>query len=191
VLGCLVCRAEEWAIKAENGTVSKPDPDKPKTWSDIVASWKTLMAQINETRLNKQLCAEWLPRNVEVGIDIPLNGEVDQYSAHTPEQKLVEYLILWKRKNFGYMSKCISLENDQYKISPKKVRSLLEDKHLISFALTSLEDFAPASTDIEVTLEFEENGKRIQKLKRFRLTNMDIDGHALPRNKTYEWFLVC
>lgn len=167
----------DWAIKAENDLLKAP-PEEPKV------SWKQLFRDIVETNAEKHRLAQWQPRTVIVGVDVPSSGEGDEYEEGTPEKALAEYLSYWKKQNYGYMGNYLSrrLEAPDRRI-PAQVREVFGTKTLHSFEFIEIRDPAAALTEIETDLVFEEYGRHVEKSIGFRLVYVDDEDRPAVRGQ--------
>lgn len=164
--------AREWALKAERGELAAP-PEKPKK------TWCELIQQIRETQRRRDFLTKWQPRDIQVGTSVPARGAPDEYTERSPERKLTEYLHAWKRRNYGFMAKCVpNYSRVSENAMAGNVRKSLAHINLESFEIIEIRDVAPAVTEIGVALNLESNGSAIQQGVTFRLINQDTD--ALP-----------
>ena len=177
--------ARDWAIKAEKGLINAPPEQTEKTWSDI-------FQQMRETAEDKELIKQWGAREINVGVDIPETGTSDVFENDSPEEKLAEYLTLWKAKNYGYMARCLSpIFGPPVKKAPAQIRDVFQSKTLNSFVFKEVSDEAAAITEIKTDLLYEEDGKEVNKAVGFRLVYIDSDGNPEIRGKpNCQWAIV-
>lgn len=177
--------ARDWAIKAEKGLINAPPEQPEKTWSDI-------FQQMKETAADKELIEQWEAREVKVGVDIPETGTSDMFENDSPEEKLAEYLTLWKAKNYGYMARCLSpIFGPPVKKAPAQIRDVFQCKTLKSFVFKEVSDEAAAITEIKTDLLYEEDGKEVNKAVGFRLVYIESDGNPEIRGKpNCQWAIV-
>jgi hypothetical protein len=174
----------EWAIKAEKGKLTEPPP-KPKT------TFSETIARLIQNQENKRLLKQWQPRSLLVGKDLPATGELENYAIGSPEQKLVEFLTLWRKKNYGHMVACVPNER---KISasamPKTIRDIYGDTDLVGFEIIEIVDRAAAVTEIRTNLKYRRNGHEMEKEHLFRLLYLDENGRGEIRDKSgYNWYV--
>jgi hypothetical protein len=167
-----------WAVKVEKGEVNKPSEQPKKGWGD-------LLRQINENNTDKALLNAWTPRNIQVGVDIPVSGEPNAYEHDTPEKKLVEFLSYWSKGNYGHMARCLPVaeQNRMSKVAGE-LRAHYETSNLRKFKLLDLEDRAAAVTIIKIKLVCEQNGIQKEREVDFRLLNEDVSGRPVARGKS-------
>lgn len=175
----------DWALKAENGLIEAP-PEEPKT------TWNELLQQVRENQVIKEKLEQWRPRNIIVGVDVPKSGAPDLFTDGTPEKRLAEYLIFWKKKNYGYMAQCLSAKlGPPLKEAPIRIRKIFESKILNSFEFTLIRDSAAAISIISTELVFEEYGEEVKKSLEFRLIYENSKGEAEMRdNPNSEWKII-
>jgi hypothetical protein len=117
--------------------------------------------------------SRWKPRVIRIGQDIPATGGPEMYDAGTPEQRLAEFLSIWKnpKPNFRAMADCVVLDsNDNSKEMPRRIREIYNSKHLMHFEFTDIRDTAPATTIIQAMLVYDERGARVDKSVQFIMT---------------------
>ena len=164
----------DWALKTEKGLLGKP-PEKPNR------TWKEIFQQIAENSKEKERLENWQPREIKLGIDVPVTGESNEFMEESPERKIVEFISYWRSSNYGYMAKCLHPLYGSTNVG--EVRDVFESKKLQAFTITEVFDFAPAVSEIEIDLVFEEFGEEIKKSVRFRLLNTDEEGSSFTRGK--------
>jgi hypothetical protein len=163
--------AREWAIKAERGLLKSPPPEIKKTWGELFQQLREISE--DKAKFEKQL-EEWKPRTIKPGVDIPKTGAPDVFPIGTPEQKMAEYLNLWKNRNYGDMAKCLNfLLFDNPHEMPPLIRKKYSSKKLKLFEFIEIFDEAPAITEIQTKLVYEENDSEHEKSIRFRLLNLN------------------
>lgn len=165
----------DWAKKAEQGLLTKP-PEEPKP------SWKELLQKIRINEENKVLLEQWQPRVIHIGENMPSTGEPEIFEVDTPERKLAEYLGYWKKRNYGYMAKCLSalMGNSRTKLAGR-VKEYYYAKQLNSFEFTKIIDIGAAFTEIQMMLTYVESGEAIEKSVQLRLINEDAEGKPVIR----------
>lgn len=170
----------DWAAKVEAKELIAPPP-KPET------SWSELFQQIKEhsdwKKSFEQQLGNWKPRNIEVGRDIPKSGEIEDFVEGTPERKLVEFLIYWRKKNYGRMGSCVwSFLQESEKKMAGRAKQVYGSHFLKDFELLEIIDENPSITEIRVKLNYETNGNCVENEVKFRLIiNDGLDKKPLMR----------
>jgi len=173
----------EWAIKVEKGELKAPLP-KPKP------TFFQTLNQIYLTEKLKKAIDQWTPRKLIVGQDFPKNGAIEDYSEDSPERKLIEFLVLWKQQNYGYMAKCVPVErNKSVNTMPRRIRDIYGIKEFIDFEVKDIEDKALAATEIQTVLKYQSYGRVVEKEYRFRLLYTDDKGKPKEQGKG-SWFII-
>jgi hypothetical protein len=163
--------AREWAIKAERGSLTSPPPETKKSWGELFQQLREISE--DKAKFEKQL-EEWKPRAIKPGIDIPKTGTPEVFSNGSPELKMAEYLNLWKNRNYGDMAKCLNfILFDNPNEMPPLIRNKYASKKLKLFEFTEIKDDAPAVSEIQTRLIYEENNIEHEKSIRFRLLNLN------------------
>lgn len=175
----------DWAIRSEQGLL-EAHSEEPSP------SWREIFKKVHENEKDKVRLQQWKPRHIQPGRDVPASGAPDIYPKGTPERKLTEYLDYWKKRNFGFMARCIApILGPPSKIAPTRVREEFEYKKLISFELKEIHDDAAAITVIDTKIQLEVDGQPTETKFAFRLVNSDEDGQLATRGKPgSEWGLV-
>lgn len=167
--------AGEWAAKMERGETY---PEKSRENPNL----REILDQLREVSRERQLLAEWRPRQIVVGKKIPVQGMPEDYSPGSPEQRLVEYLSCWINRNYGYMARHVSVKMG---VSEKKlageIRHTFHSINLTSYRLKAVQDRAPAVTEVATELEFDLNGKTVKVDHAFRLIYQTEEGKPLVR----------
>ncbi len=175
----------DWAIKVEKGELEAPPPQPALTFSQ-------LLGRMQDSADIKKDIERWEDRSLKVGVDFPPAGEPDEYAPDSPERRVVEYLSYWKKKNYGYMAKCLS---NTYAVSrpegPARVRATFASRILRSFVIENIDDQGPAITEITVLLSYEESRTVVEKQYVFRLMYQDEQGDPVVRSRGGgEWQLI-
>jgi hypothetical protein len=168
---------QEWAVKVERGELKPPPPDPPLTLSGLIE-------QLTQLDDDKRSLAEWRPRVIRVGVDLPAQPAAEVLEEGSPERALVKFLGLWQLKNFGWMASRVGIRfGPMGAIRPAEVRAVYTDRTLQSFKLVSIKDQAAAVTEIEATVVYEELGAVVEKNRCFRMVLIDQEGSSVIRGK--------
>jgi len=170
----------EWAMLAERGELG-PKPEKPEPTIFEIAQ------QFQKNQKNEKLLNEWKARSMIPGVNIPVNGEPNEYEEGTPERKLVEYCTFWKAKNYGGMSKCImKLRN----VRPEDVKDQYSEFTLESFYIKNVLEEAVSLTKITVDFEIIYNGEQRKCSVEMVLLFQDKNGGGSIRGQAGgEWMV--
>lgn len=194
-LGILIS-LRDWADAIKEG---KREQEKEYTTPTIKESFEKLSKSIEnyqETKKQKEYISnDWEPRQIIIGIDLPANGDVENYTVDTPEQTLVEFLNYLIKKNYGkqaaYIAKLFNKEESIGKIAGE-ISKVFKEKELHSFEIVKINDAGAALTNIETLLEFKTVDNKIIKDKRnFRLIYQNGQGDTLLRGyHDGEWKII-
>lgn len=166
----------EWAFKAERNQLKEP-PEEPKL------GWRETLKQIAKIEDSKKLIESWVPREITVGFHIPENGEPEKFLVGTPERRLVEFLYLWKQRNYGYMARFLpGSEHSVSTATPQQVRNHFADRCLTNYRIMSIKDNAPAVCTIEVELFCESD--HTVTIKEFRMIYQNPQGRAIVSSQS-------
>lgn len=172
--------ARDWAIKAEKGLLDPTPLEKESTLEELTE-------QIHKNETEKAQLNAWKPRILDLSQDVPSTGSPEVFESGTPEQKLAEFLTYWKKRNYGFMAKCVSPDQSTNTNSmPARVREVYDSKHLKSFKYMKISDNAPAITVIDVKLVYEEYENDVEICVQFHMINKDAKGetsvHGTPES---------
>jgi hypothetical protein len=99
-------------------------------------------------------------------------------------RKLAEFFNFWKATNYGRMAQCLPV---MFKIPLNKlagqVREIYGSKPLRGFEFLEIIDEAPAITNIEAKLWYEDEGGPSERTVVVRLMNEDTNGNPVVREK--------
>ena len=154
----------DWAVRAEQGLLTA-QPEKPEK------SWGELFKGILENANDRKILDAWSPREIQLGVDVPITGEPIDYTIATPEYALVEFLCFWKVRNYGRMA-ALAWLNDSPGKDAGRVRNHYSSSNLKSFEIKELVDFAAAVTEIKVCLWLEGDISSEREVV-FRMLNLD------------------
>lgn len=164
----------DWAAKVQKNEVTQP-PDALKT------SWKDVLEQLNRNRDTKERLEQWTSRSLKVDLDFPRTGYAEHYAEDTPERKVVEFLNLWRKNNYGHMAKCVWSFLQRTDMA-KRLREAYQGFTLNAFELVEIIDKAPAISEVVVRLIYQHNGESVVNEVTFRLViNESPDGQAMMR----------
>jgi len=163
--------ASEWVLRAEQDLLTPPKPENEKTPLEIIldAAW-----QHEQTKKEQAIIAEWKPRSLKLGQDLPATGNPDEYEIGSPERRLIEFFFWWKAKNYGYMSECILKKlGNNAEGSLSDIRKRFDQNHLQSYQLDEICDTASPRSLIKAKLILKWYGRIIEKSFDFILMNYD------------------
>jgi hypothetical protein len=138
----------DWALslKKANGSLFTQKPKR--SLSEILREKR----ELNEYR--KKL-DHWAARELLINVDVPENGNPDEYEENCPEKRLAEFFHYWKLNNYGYMTKCFrALTRDPFNEAVRRVRENYGKFDLKNFRFCRIFDKAPAISIINVDIEF-------------------------------------
>ncbi|WP_100402530.1 hypothetical protein [Bacillus sp. FJAT-42315] len=128
-----------------------------------------------ESRCQREFMDEWKPREVIVGVDIPVNGDLSEYGEDTPEKAVMEYISYIQVGNYGNLARMTTNYSKSLTVGKLsgRLRKLFLGKSLISYELVSVTDSAPAISVIEAKLTFDISGKQVENNREFRVIYED------------------
>jgi hypothetical protein len=141
----------EWAMKAEQGLLEE-QPEKPQK------SWKELFRNIDELNQVKKYQKEWIPRECSPEENLIIS-EGNEFAPGTPEHTLAEFLLLWKKRNYGKMGEHLSrfINGNEIKSFPAQIRSIYSNKLFSVLTIDRIVETTPSITLINGVLNYVEN----------------------------------
>ncbi|MFJ7557856.1 hypothetical protein ACIQXZ_29215 [Bacillus thuringiensis] len=182
----------DWLAAIKKGKKGIKKEYTPPTLQESVQKIVEAAGGMKENGRQREHMGKWAKREMKVGIDFLENGQTDDYEEDTPEKTIVEFLNNLKKSNYGNMAKLISKKLGENKTIGKlagEIRELFTRKKLIGYKLVSINDNAPAITEIETILEFQKSDDTKFKYEcKFRLIYEDEDSEPVPRGyKKAQW----
>jgi hypothetical protein len=174
----LLFSVREWALLAERGEINPPSPE-PEEETTLLESYLRYRKTLND---GKRL-EEWKPRKIIVGEDVPVKGDMDDYPVNSPERKLVEFLLLWEKRNYGGMSKFFT---PMFSMSPKSINFDYSPYLLLSWEIEEISDITPTETGIQVKVYVRNEDQEKEIRYQYRIVCSDQDGKLafLPKSNT-------
>jgi hypothetical protein len=179
----LLFALRDWAMKAERNTLKPPPEEAAPTLKQSLNEIAKTISSYKELKQKGERMSHWAPRKV--------GSESEFYKKGTPEVKLNTYLDLWKKKNYGYMSKCISPYIGGGNISPAEVSERFRDELLKSYSITEIKDEAPGVSIVSVKLWTDMQGEEREVEVAYRLVCVDSKGNIEFREEPgVSWSIV-
>jgi hypothetical protein len=158
----------EWARRVESGKKDPPPPERKLTLMES-------LRQSARKRESHQRWVEWRPRNVVVGRDLSAVGSPDDYGLGTPERSLVEFLTLWRARNYGGMAKHVTVGAE--KVDPRTragdISRAYRAHRLERFELRAIDERGPRMVSIATTCFFERTDTELRFLVAYEDDNGD------------------
>ncbi|WP_367914782.1 hypothetical protein [Leadbetterella sp. DM7] len=187
----------DWANALKKNKENPPEEVKE---SSLKESWKELKKTVADYGEHQQRMKEiddyidaWKPRVLEIGKDIPLNGNIDAYQEFSPERDAVKFLVNWKNKNYGAIAKQIKHFSKDVNLGKEagRVRAIFENKFLREYRIISVIDCNPAISEVlvNVIVEFEGRNYEVEIRLRMICQNEKVDGVILGQ-KNGEWKFI-
>ena len=151
-----------------------------------------VLGSLQKNEIFKEQLASWSPRTIKIGADVPANGNVEQYQPASPERILIEYLGFWKTKNYGKMSQLLShLVKGIGNKTVLEVRQMFEGREIDVFEIITIEDEAPAITNIHVRIKEQLYDETKDHVVIARMINEDKEGNPIVHGSPGgEWHII-
>ncbi|WP_457028719.1 hypothetical protein [Kitasatospora sp. P5_F3] len=160
----------DWA----NATLKEKRPAPAQT------SWRELIAQLVENDKRKRANEAFQPSQL-------LPGE-DGFADHLVTVAVSQFLAAWERKNYGEMTRAISMEVQKAHgaVLPRLVNHEYSPYRLVTQKITAIDQFAPATCMVTVELGFADN---TNVTGRMRWMYEDASGEPTSSTFPGEWRL--
>lgn len=161
---------KDWASAVKDGKKVAPEPEKELGFRENLVELKKSLDNYIETKKRSakvsMMVEKWKPRKVIIGVDIPEYGDAKEYKDFYPEKEAILFATYWQKRNYGkivgqihrYSSNEVSLGKEA-----KRIRELLDDKKLIDYKLSKIEDKSPTISEITLDVVYDYNQERISK----------------------------
>ncbi len=174
----------EWALKAERNLLQAPLEEPKKSWGEI-------FKEIADLEKSKKLLESWTPRQIKIGVDVPETGTPDNFAIGSSERRLVEFLCLWKNRNYGHMSHFLpGCGRIGFSISPKQVRDHFVNRKLTAFFIELIEEKGVSVCNIKVRLHFTSDDAETTQEFEFRMIYEDFQGKLLISDRSEGQWIV-
>ncbi len=160
----------DWAKAIKKNKENPPQEPKELSFKESINELKrTILDYGSHQKKMKETYSfidAWKKRSIVINKDVPSSGELDEYQKDTPERGAVKFLTNWKNKNYGSIAKQISFFKKEINLGQEagRVREIFDKKKLQEYQIESIEDCAPAITEVMVNVKFvfEENVFQIE-----------------------------
>lgn len=161
---------KDWAKAIKEGKKETPEPEKELSFKENLAELKRSLDQYTETKKKNaevsRKVEKWKPRQIVIGVDIPKTGDVSEYTDFYPEKEAILFATYWQKKNYGkivgqiqrFSSREVSLGKEA-----KRIRELLDNKKLIDFEITKINDKSPTISEITIKVGYDLNDETVTK----------------------------
>jgi len=161
---------KDWAKAIKEGKKETPEPEKELSFKENLAELKKSLDQYTEIKRKSaevsRKVEKWKPRQIVIGVDIPKAGDVSEYTDFYPEKEAILFATYWQKKNYGkivgqvqrFSSREVSLGKEA-----KRIRELLDNKKLIDYEITKIDDKSPAISEITLKVGYDLNNETITK----------------------------
>ncbi|MCI1640292.1 MAG: hypothetical protein LKI42_03330 [Bacteroidales bacterium] len=182
-----------WAKIIIDGKDVAPPPKKELSFKEsIVELTKYLNDYRNwqeEKKIRDKELQEWEPRNFK-NVDLCNLKSI----KNTPENELDIFFQYVYDKKYGLIANQLDPFSRGKKTKNKiagEVREKFEDIKVLNYKIVSINDDAPAITEIRTNVIALTNNIIMTKPMKFRMIYQDIDGNPLPRsNNKGKWYLL-
>lgn len=175
----------DWAQAKKKNKESPPKEIKSKSKKESINELRETILYCNrlqeKTKETYKNIAAWKKRTIIINKDIPSSGNINDYKKYTPERDAIKFLVNWKNKNYGEMAKQINYSKKDINISQEagKVRKIFHDKNLNSYKINSIEDCAPAISEVIIVVTYEFENQKFETEIKFRMIYKNENGESM------------
>lgn len=184
----------DWADAIKKGKKGVDKEYVPPTPEESAEQLEKGLEGLQEIKRQQEFQDAWKPREITVGKDIPVKGDISEYGEDTPEKAVMEFLTYLTANNYGKLARIIEYNRNYNTVGKMagKLRELFAGLKLIDYKLVTVNDNASAISVIETVLEFERgDGKQVSDNRTFRLIYQDEEGNTVTRGyKKAEWKIM-
>lgn len=181
----------DWARAIRDGKKTAPEPEPEisieEALEELYHNLKNYEQHKERRTIERKLLEHWKARVIDVGVDIPENGQSMDYNDYTPEKEAVKFIEYWANKNYGAIAKQIhQFSKDNFKLSSEagKVRKVFENKILSDFKIIKIEDTSASISEVTLNVTFEHNAKPYTKEITLRFIYEGTDAEILIHGET-------
>lgn len=174
---CFLFVVRDWILAKKSELTRKEAYQKEKQ----VSTLRELTAQLAATSRLREATEAWKPRSID---DNYLASLIDSDTADegSPEAAVLNFLALWKRRNYGGMTKLFWRKlTETSKGHVREVRKQFESTKVESYSLGRIVDEAPAIAEVNAETVADGDDPEV-KCWLFRLIREDEDGNPVPAN---------
>ncbi|MGB3781052.1 MAG: hypothetical protein WA960_21995 [Tunicatimonas sp.] len=177
---------KDWAKAVKEGKKDLPEPEKKLSFRENFAELKKSLDNYAEVKRKSaevsRKVEQWSPRQIKIGVDIPKTGDVSEYADFYPEKEAIQFVTYWQKRNYGkivgqinrFSSREISIGKEA-----KRIRELLDDKKLINYEISKIDDKSPAISEITLDVIYEYKNGTVSKSITLRFICESDDGEIL------------
>lgn len=175
----------DWARALKKNEENPPEQPKELSIKESMKELKGTLTdlQIHQEKMKKTqtLLDAWKKRTIIIDKDIPSRGLLDDYQENTPERDAVKFLTNWKKNNFGGIARQISYYRKDINLGHEagRVRKIFGEKILKGYELISIEDCAPAITEVNVKVQIKFGQKDFNLEIKLRMLYQNDQGENL------------
>ncbi|KNY30585.1 hypothetical protein [Pseudobacteroides cellulosolvens] len=187
---CCLAAVLDWGRDIMNGKKTAPEPQPKKTFMQQLGDLKDSFDKLEQSNKFKDRIKNWKPRSLVIESNQYKNINSSKLQAFSPEKFAVEFLEYWQMRNYGYMAKYayLPIKSKQNSQVAREMRIIFKNKELINYEITSINDEAPAITQIGISLEIYYQGIQLKKQTVFRML---IQGdNVINGDNDVQWVIV-
>jgi len=184
-----IVAAKCWAIlSAVRDWIDSVKKAKTPAPEEKSKSFTTVLQELAEHEKRKQrfekLLQEWHPRTADELYEFPIDSDFENILlAGSPEATVCQFLGDWKYGRYGKLVPVLYGSTIDIKSKVGQIKQDYQNIKPVSFAIISINDEAPAISNIGVDLNYEHESKQYNKQIIIRTVYEDSEGHPMLRNE--------
>lgn len=172
---CFLFVVRDW-ILSKKSELSRHKAFEEETRAPALSE---IVEKIDKNNRFSQAIATWKPRSISPAY-LALLNDSGMPEEKVPEAVVIEYLALWRRRNYGGMARLFWKKMaESSKTYVREIREQFEYVDFESYSLDRIVDEAPAITEVDVETKGNEADSQTYRWT-FRLIKEDEDGSPIP-----------
>lgn len=160
---------------------ARPVDEKEKSFSEVLHE---LAGHQQRKQRFEKLFEEWQPRNADTIYNLPIKSDfTDDLIEGSPEATIFQFMLDWKYKRYAKLVPVLYGASVDVKRKVLQTKQDYEKIRPLLFAIISIEDQAPAISNIGIDLTYEYDGNEYNKKIIIRAVYEDSERHPLIRSE--------
>lgn len=157
-------------------------------------SLRESFTRLKENRHVKEEIAAWQRRTVVVGIDIPINGTIEDYNKYPYIVAVVKMLMAWQDSNYGELSDCLQKMFGSNHSKGKRAgecRKIFQHKKFESFEIIEIEERGCALSKVIIKVYWTTDDCKKEAVLTFGCNyESNSESIGLPWRNNGKWVLI-
>ncbi len=187
----------DWAKALIKNKKNHPKEAKTLSFKESIQELQNTLVDFNNHQAKmkeaRSFLDAWQKRDIILDQGIPTSGNIEDYEEYTPERDAIKFITNWKNRNYGNIVKQMHFFKKEFSFKEEagRVRRIFDKKNLKEYRIISIDDCAPAITEVLIKVKFEFEGTDFEKEIKLRLIYQDETGETLSfGQKGGEWKFI-